>query len=102
MKSIACWLSVNIISVILYMFITLFVLYCIGYFGNGLFNCKFDLSSIWVGVAAIFSTGIIGFIPKVLEYQQYKLDSLYNSPTGMPCQLDQSNNAATNHDKINN
>lgn len=79
-KSIAQFISENIIGVIVTEFVLLFVFWTIGYFSNALYGLKFDLSSCWTGVGAIFGTAVMGGLQKILSYSQYKIDSIYNTP----------------------
>lgn len=79
-KTIAKFLSDNIMGVIVIEFVLLFVFWTIGYFSNALYGLKFDLASCWTGVGAIFGTAVMGGLQKILAYAQYKTDSIYNTP----------------------
>ena len=85
-----CWTGIVIAGVIL-----LFFCWAVGYFANGLFNTKFDLNSVWAGIAAISTAGVVGL-------GKYLTDSAFNSPAGtMPEERrdkNESNNAERHPD----
>ena len=76
------YLSKNWLHVIMLLFIILFVSWLFGYFYGAFYNIKFDLSSVWTGVAAITGAGVMGLGQKTIEYYKYKTDSVYNSRAG--------------------
>lgn len=56
--------------------------FVIGYFGNGLFGCKFEISSVWQGVTAV-SAGIATlYNMDKSRLEKYKIDSELNSEKG--------------------
>lgn len=69
---------------VLIMFFILFVLlsWGVGYYANGFFGMKFDLSSIWQGLGACVSA-IVGLLTlAVTSLTKLYVDSRYNSPQG--------------------
>lgn len=62
-------------GIILYCYMTLFLFWSIGFFANGLYGAKFDLSSVWAGVAAISTAGVI-------SWGKHWTDSTKNSKEG--------------------
>ena len=66
------------------MFFILFVLmsWGVGYYANGFFNMKFDLSSIWQGLGACVAaiTGLLTLAATSLA--KLYVNSRYNSPQG--------------------
>jgi len=48
-----------------------------GYIANGFYGTKFDLNSVWAGVAAISAAGVISL-------GRHWTDSAYNSLPGKP------------------
>lgn len=76
----------NWIGVILMMTLTLFVIYLVAFFANGLFSTKFDLTSCWTGVGAIATAAATG-------YSKWWTDSKYNSSLEkMPTSGGENNN----------
>jgi len=65
----------HMIEIFACMFLILFAFWAIGYFANGLFNAKFDLSSCWGGVASLSGSG-------TLVALKYLADTFGNSKIG--------------------
>lgn len=66
-----------IIDGIIVSLILLFIFWSVGYWCNALLGMRFELHSCWEGALAIGSAG-------VLSMARYIVDSLANSPKGVP------------------
>ena len=66
-----------IIDGIIVSLILLFVFWAVGYWCNALFGMHFELHSCWEGALAIGSAGVLAVV-------RYIVDSLANSPKGVP------------------
>ena len=64
------WIIIIILAIIL-----LLLCWIIGYFSNGIYSTKFELSSVWQGILALSSGGVIGI-------SKFFIDSKYNSDSG--------------------
>lgn len=82
MQKIMDFLHDNWVGIIFIMTLILFFAWLAGYIANGLYNCRFDLSSCWAGVGSIASAGVLG-------WGKWFVDSRENSPPGeMPNKMD--------------
>lgn len=73
MKTIQKYLLEGLIAAFLFLFLS----WTVGYYGNALFNTKFDLQSCWNGFTTLGGAGFIAAI-------KYVADSLLNSDNGNP------------------
>ena len=64
-------------KIIMIMMTIMFGLYIMGFLLNGFKGYNFNLDSIWAGITAIGAGGL-------LQFGNYTIDSLYNSPKGQP------------------
>lgn len=66
-----------IIDGIIVSLILLFIFWSVGYWCNALLGMRFELHSCWEGALAIGSAGVLSMV-------RYIVDSLANSPKGVP------------------
>lgn len=74
-EKITTFIGEHWIGIIVIMTVILFICWIIGYFCNGFIGTKFELNSVWTGIAAISATGVLGL-------GKYYTDSKHNSLNG--------------------
>ena len=75
MKKLIVVFKTYLLEIFAGMFLFLFMCWMVGYFGNGLFNTKFDLNSCWAGVASLGGAGTMATV-------RYLADSWWNTEKG--------------------